>query len=255
MQEAPPSPSKPDMPCRNHYLTVLFATAVPACAIIIWLTVISIQATSTDRLFPSFILGICVLVILSAVGWLSIPSFRRAAQLEELLSDFVEISDRFTRPRVYIHKSVAATKEPTEPKDFAYLISARADGSLILPRMSTGPASITDEQYDACINLGDELFSMVNLAYCYDRPLLDSACRHIEKNLQVVHIRITPLTKSSTVIHGDFTIEGNEAKAFLETLKLVYLFKRNRNRSKLPDTPLPPRPPRPQISIKDMDGK
>jgi hypothetical protein len=222
----------------------LFGTTVPASAIIIWLSVISIKATSAEPLFPSFILGICILSIIYAVGWLLIPELRRAAQLEELLSDFIEISDKFTRPKVYVHRSFAAPKEPKEPKDFAYLISARADGSLILPRMATGTAHITDQQYGVCINLGDELFSMVNLAYCDDRPLLDSACRHIEKNLQVVHIRITPLTKSSTVIHGDFTIEGNEAKAFLETLKLVYLFKRNRNRSKLPDTPLPP----PQVS-------
>jgi hypothetical protein len=243
------------MPCRNRYLTVLFATAVPACAIIIWLTVISIQATSTDRLFPSFILGICVLGILYVVGWLLIPELRRAAKLEELLSDFIEISDKFTRPRIYVHRLFAAPKEPKEPKDFAYLVGAKSDGTLLLPRMVNGPASIVDEQYGACINLGDELFTMHNVGYWDDRTLLESACRHLENKLESVHVRITPHNKKSNLIHGDFTIEGNDAKAFLETLKLVYLFKRNRNRSKLPDTPLPPRPPRPQISIKDMDGK
>ena len=228
------------MPCRNRYLTVLFATAVPACAIIIWLTVISIQATSTDRLFPSFFFGICVLVILSAVGWLSIPSFRRAAQLEELLSDFVEISDRFTRPRVYIHKSFAATKEPTEPKDFAYLISARADGSLILPRMATGTAHITDEQYDACINLGDELFTINKNGYRGNDKFLECACRHLDENLQAIHIRITPKYKKLNVIHGDFTIEGHDATAFLQTLKLVYLFQCNHSWSFLWSSSTPP---------------
>ena len=240
------------MPCRNRYLMALFGTTVPASAIIIWLSVISIKATSAEPLFPSFILGICILSIIYAVGWLLIPELRRAAKLEELLSDFFEISDKFTRPKVYVHRSFAAPKEPKEPKDFAYLVGAKSDGTLMLPRMATGSASIMDEQYGVCINLGDELFGMHNLGYWDDRTLLERACHHLDNNLESVHIRITPHNKKSNVIHGDFTIEGHDAKAFLETLKLVYLFKRNRNRSKLPDTPLPPRP---QISIKDMDGK
>ncbi len=222
------------MPCRNRYLAALFGTTVPASAIIIWLSVISIKATSAVPLFPSFVLGICILSIIYAVGWLLIPELRRAAQLEELLSDFVEISDKFTRPKLYIHRSFAEPKEPKEPKDFACLVGVKSDGSLMLPRMATGPASIMDEQYGVCINLGDELFGMNNVGYWDDRSLLESVCRHLDKKLQVVHIRITPQNKKSNIIHGDFKIEGHEAKAFLQTLKLVFLFKRNRNRPIIP---------------------
>ena len=172
-----------------------------------------------------------------AISVFLIPVLRENAKLEELLSHFIEISDKFTRPRIYVHRLFAAPKEPKEPKDFAYLVSAKSDGTLLLPRMVTGPASIVDEQYGACINLGDELFTMHNVGYWDDRTLLESACRHLENNLESVHVRITPHNKKSNLIHGDFTIEGNDAKAFLETLKLVYLFKRNR--SKLPVPPAP----------------
>jgi hypothetical protein len=171
---------------------------------------------------------ILALLILAAASWPFIKSYRRAARIEELMPEFVQVSDSFTRPKFYIHKSFHKIEPSIKPRYFIYRLGAYSDGGFKIPEIPTENGS-QSSGYDVIINFNERLFELGTKNYSADDrarfaeiiALADGVSGSASINLSC---RVMGRDYSK-VISGDFSVEGLELEAFLKTLELSKLFK------------------------------
>jgi hypothetical protein len=234
MQEAPQTSDAIGYPCRNRLYLLLAATLSPIILAITWLIVRLYQADGKIGTVAGDLFGVFIVINMAAlIAYRLIPRAISLAKIEELLTEFVQVSDKFTRPKSYLHKALIRPTAPLEPSDFIYHFHAYSDGSLQMPSMSVEKVPFYESRYVACINMDEEIFHLdtEHRDYRQEELFLISAKRHYENGLQTVHVRIRraisrKVAAGPKVVEGDFTIEGAVADAFLKTLELNRLFKK-----------------------------
>jgi len=167
---------------------------------------------------------ILALLILSAASWPLIKSYRLAARIEELMPEFVQVSDSFTRPKFYMHKSFLKIEPAIKPKSFIYRLGAYSDGGFTKPEIPTESGRQTSD-YEIIINLNDRLFVLERNFYSTSNR--DTFTKIIELADEVSGSGLINLSCRirGFDISGDFSVEGLELEAFLKTLELSKLFK------------------------------
>ncbi len=168
------------------------------------------------------------LVAISIFGFFWIKSYRKSARINELLPEFVQASDDFTRPKHYIHRNFHK-KNPTEKsKYFVYWLGAYSNGYSHLPSIPDGKD--TSVRYKVFINLNDNLFILDPYYYHNEIPTsLNELHECAERadgldNLKLL-CRIKKNGYLSEITEGDFELTGDELDAFLKTIELTKLFR------------------------------
>ena len=174
-----------------------------------------------------FALALAVGLTLVALFSLTrIKKARAQSRINELLPEFEQVSDKFTRPKVFLHKSFKAISGEGHPKHFVYRMSAHSDGALRMPELLSTDISPDYRRYTAVINLNENIFRIDSgNAYNEMRVLLDQTASLPSDIGIALAVRIEPSTWASKIQKGDYSIEGDELKAFMKTMELTYLFK------------------------------
>jgi hypothetical protein len=237
MQEAPNEPAARKSPYRNRLQVLIYATLIPAISATIWLLAIISQADSQfNSIIIELIIGMTVIGASLGAAAIKIPHAVVDAKIEKLLTEFVQVSDKFTRPKAYVHKALVRTKTTPEPKDFIHHFHAYSDGILRMPEMTSEQAPKGEGTYVVCINMDDEIWDLYDgqRSPYQDDEFLSRTRKHYKRALKVLYFRIkdrwpTPAhnPRRPKVIEGDFIAEGTEADAFLKTMELSRLFKKN----------------------------
>ena len=171
----------------------------------------------------AIVLGLTVIVLAAIFGWPRIKKARAQSRIEELLPEFEQVSDKFTRPKVFMHKAFKDIAGEGQPKLFVYRIRAHSDGSFRMPEIIPHEGNKeVDWRYVADVNLNDTIFnlySMGNLEGFLGHAV--SVLNHEDISLAV---RISP-EYSSKITKGEYTVQGSELSAFMKTIELTHLFK------------------------------
>jgi len=211
MQEVPNEPAARKSPYRNRLQVLIYATLIPAISATIWLLAIISQADSQfNSIIIELIIGMTVIGASLGAAAIKIPHAVVDAKIEKLLTEFVQVSDKFTRPKAYVHKALVRTKTTPEPKDFIHHFHA--------------------------YNMDDEIWHLYDgqRSPYQDDEFLSRTRKHYKRALKVLYFRIKDRwpfpahnPRRPKVIEGDFIAEGTEADAFLKTMELSRLFKKN----------------------------
>ncbi len=233
MQEAPPSPAIPRP--NKHRIRFYLAAALVSLglAALTWIAAYLIIAgywyTSLAPIFLD------ILLIVNAPDILR-KSYAKA-RIEELISEFDQISDRFTRPKIYRHKALnLSSPDIIDPKSFIYRLSVCSEGEIRLPQ-TTGKTdfSLNDfgspisNHYGVHICIKDEVFHVTTRPF-----IIQNEPVHIDYSLffinffdkcsgtqeKIAHFRIEKYDVRSNVVTGEFSISGVEFDGFMKTLEL-----------------------------------
>jgi hypothetical protein len=173
-------------------------------------------------------LATIITVAVLCLGFIKLKEHSKSARINELLSEFVQVSDDFTRPKHYIHRNFHK-KNPTEKsKYFVYLLGSYSNGYSNLPSIPDGKD--TSVKYKVFINLNDNLFILDPNYYPIEIPKsLNELLECAEKadgldNLKLL-CRIKKNGYPCEITEGDFELTGDELDAFLKTIELTMLFR------------------------------
>ena len=171
----------------------------------------------------AIVLGLTVIVLAAIFGWPRIKKARAQSRIEELLPEFEQVSDKFTRPKVFMHKAFKDIAGEGQPKLFVYRIRAHSDGRFRNPEIIPYKVGrYEDGVYEAVINLNDTIFGL------YDEWNREKFLGHAVSVLNhediSLAVRISP-GYSSKITKGEYTVQGSELSAFMKTIELTHLFK------------------------------
>jgi hypothetical protein len=181
---------------------------------------------TNERIEMALILSVILLGLLIYCGSL-IKNQLADRRQKELLHEFVQMSDEFTRPRIYKHKKFTSTKAAQFPQDWLYAFEVDSQGKLFIPTPES-PCSVKlafNEEvlvFDSNLmgsyyvehnkNQEERLFSMVNeISSTEDLKVPVRKCKVVSKDI-------------------DATIEGEDLKALVETMELAKLLRMSRYR-------------------------
>jgi hypothetical protein len=157
-------------------------------------------------------LGALGVAVLGLFGWLAYKHTAAAQRRDELLKDFVQVSDDFTLPKVYQHKTFAQrTAPPAQLVATSYGRITFKDRSYI-SRLTVNHDGVIIE--DAT---GGSAFSEVVKRLCSLKPE-EVAGSEIKCRLWFV----VALSLSSS--NQDFTLQGEDKEAFIRTFELAECF-------------------------------
>jgi len=191
------------------------------------------QEAPQGSLLKFGIVTLIVLLGLTAASWPLINTYRKTARAKELLMEFVQVSDDFTRPKFYVHRSFYKKAPVEKPKTFIYRLGAYSDGRVSLPEIPETPKKADGDTfglgYDVIINLEDRLFRLER----------EKSTKEYAATLRELHewadeiggfettkllCRIKRSGYGTEIIEGDFVLVGQELDAFLKTLELTMIF-------------------------------
>jgi hypothetical protein len=176
------------------------------------------------------------LIIKFAIPYLN--RCRAAAKIEELLPDFIQASDHFTRPKHFVHKALIGDTESEGAERFIRELGAYSDGSVKTPELARPTEKKPHTRYRVIFNVNDKIFSIYSSekvihpklmdgnGYAY-MSMLDLAHKSQREELGVIHVRTEPVNEYSSVESDDFPLEGIKLEAFVKTLELSRQFNIN----------------------------
>lgn len=169
--------------------------------------------------------GLTVLTIIAIFSWFGIRKALAQSRIDELLPEFVQVSDKFTRPKVFVHKTFVDIPGEGQPRHFVCRVSAFSDGQFRMPEIKR------NEFYHVVVNLNDTIFEMNSAPHDEKRrrEFFDFAMALVNREDITLDVRITAssfvATESTKITSGDYTPKGTELMAFMKTLELTHLFK------------------------------
>ena len=173
----------------------------------------------------AIVLGLTVIVLAAIFGWPRIKKARAQSRIEELLPEFEQVSDKFTRPKVFMHKAFKDIAGEGQPKHFASAIRAYSDGGFRMPDIIPYKGGRYDDgRYEAVINLNDTIFHLVTYVEGDRAKFLGHAVSVLNHEDISLAVRISP-EYSSKITKGEYTVQGSELSAFMKTIELTHLFK------------------------------
>ncbi len=233
MQEAPPSNPSSEQNLGKHqvrfYLFVIFIALILVPSI--WLIIVSINSGEWFQCTMAAY-AVFMTVLLSPS---MIVKMHANARIETLIRDFLQTSDRFSRPRIYRHKVFNPnTSEVTEANSFVQLMSVSSDGHFILPEMTKGPFNCHTDIYSVNICIGDDVLSVTKDQnyhwYTKQDFIFKFIAKHSGEADKIAHFRITKRDMRSNVVTGDFSISGAEFDGFMKTIELAKYFDKSPKR-------------------------
>ncbi len=169
--------------------------------------------------------GLFALACIGIFSWSGIRRARVQARIDVLLPEFEQVSDKFTRPKVFVHKSFKDIPGEGQPRHFACRISAYSDGRFRMPEIVTRKGNDSpDFAYNVVVNLNDTIFEMYSLEEKRCLEFFEFAASLANREGNTLDIRIRD-TESKKITPGDYTIKGSELTAFMQTVELTHLFK------------------------------
>ena len=177
--------------------------------------------------------SLIVLLGLAAASWPLLKNYRKTVRAKELLGEFVQVSDDFTRPKFYIHRSFYKKDPADKPKTFIYRLGAYSDGRVNLPEIPATPQKENGyafgRGYDVIMNMEDRLFSLEREKTTKEyvatlRELHEWADELGGPETMKLLCRIKRSGYGTEIIEGDFMLVGEELEAFLKTLELTRIF-------------------------------
>ena len=170
--------------------------------------------------------GLYVIAMVGIFSWPSIRKARAQSRIYELLPEFVEVTDKFTRPKVFVHKSFMDIPGEGQPRHFVCRVSAYSDGQFRMPEIIPYMGNrIYDYNYRVVVNLNDTIFE---IDYFQDetrrREFFGFATGLVNHQDITLNVRIRA-PESKKITSGDYTPKGTEIMAFMKTLELTHLFK------------------------------
>jgi hypothetical protein len=181
---------------------------------------------TNQRIENALILSVILIGVLSYCGYL-LKNHLADRRQKELLHEFVQMSDEFTRPRIYKHKKFTSTKAAQFPQDWLYSFKVDSQGKLFIPTPES-PCSVK-------LVFNEEVL-------VFDSNLMGSYYIEHNKNQEEILFNIVnkissaedlkvPVRKCKVVSKDiDATIEGEDLKALVETMELAKLLRASRYR-------------------------
>jgi hypothetical protein len=145
---------------------------------------------------------------------------------KELLTEFVQTTDMFTRPIIYSHKRFAAAKTKQFPQDWLYRITVNSEGLIYIPTPGPEAFSIKIAYEDEVISFNSDFAGSYFAEHNKKEEERLSRLAGTLGNLDELRI---PIRKQATK-NIDSTLEGDDLKALVETMELARLIRRNNNR-------------------------
>ena len=169
--------------------------------------------------------GLTVLAIIAIFSWFGIKKALAQSRIDELLPEFVEVTDKFTRPKVFVHKSFMDIPGEGQPRHFVCRVSAYSDGQSRMPEIIPYVGnSFYDFNYNVVVNLNDTIFELHHLREKDRRSeFFDFAMGLVNRPDITLDVRIRA-PDSKKITSGDYTPKGTEIIAFMKTLELTHLF-------------------------------
>ncbi len=169
--------------------------------------------------------GLTVLAIIAIFSWFGIKKALAQSRIDELLPEFVEVTDKFTRPKVFVHKSFMDIPGEGQPRHFVCRVSAYSDGQFRMPEIIPYVGnSFYDYNYNVVVNLNDTIFELHHLREKDRRSeFFDFAMGLVNRPDITLDVRIRA-PDSKKITSGDYTPKGTEIIAFMKTLELTHLF-------------------------------
>jgi hypothetical protein len=239
MQEAPPSTPSADRPRRRRFINLLTA--------ILLLFTIGTSLMVVD-LFNSYLWtgegeetswGRGILMISTwafVILKFCIPALFRYwsnAEIERLLPEFIQVSDRFTRPKHYIHKALIGNAATGYADSFIRQLGAYSDGSLQTPALTDRDGKTGHITYKVIISINDKIFPILvsdklfkNNEYSYQK-MSDVAREAQRDGINVIHVRVVTDPDTTCEQTDDISLEGVRLEAFIKTLELSGHFRIN----------------------------
>ena len=173
--------------------------------------------------------GLTVLAMVGIFSWFGIKKALAQSRIDELLPEFVQVSDKFTRPKVFVHKSFMDIPGEGQPRHFVCRISAYSDGRFRMPEIIPYRFLPSEQFYNVVVNLNDTIFEMHSAQdEKRQREFFDFAMTLVNREDITLDVRITVprirATESTKITSGDYTPKGTEIMAFMKTLELTHLF-------------------------------
>jgi hypothetical protein len=246
MQEASPHTPSEDHPHRKRFIIVgCVVLLILACGILIIIDIVSRHdgwldksMTATVTRFAVPVVAYIALIIRYAMPYLK--KLRAAAKIEELLPEFIQASDHFTRPKHFVHKALIGDTESEGAERFIRELGAYSDGSVKTPELARPTEKKPHTRYRVIFNVNDKIFSIYSSEKVIHMnemdgnghdymSMLDLTHKFQREELGVIHVRIAPIwvNQFSGVEANDFTLEGIKLEAFLKTLELSRQFNIN----------------------------
>ncbi len=169
--------------------------------------------------------GLTVLAMVGIFSWPSIRKARAQSRIYELLPEFVEVTDKFTRPKIFVHKSFMDIPGEGQPRHFACRLRAYSDGRFRMPEVIPFKGNdVDDYAYDLVVNLNDTILVTTSLFDRNHQEFFGYAVSLANREDITLDVRIKA-PNSKKITSGDYTIKGTELMAFMKTLELTHLFK------------------------------
>lgn len=194
------------------------------------------STTATFMRFAVPVGAYIALIIKFAMPYLK--KLRAAEKIEELLPEFIQASDHFTRPKHFVHKALIGDTESEGAERFIRELGTYSDGSVKTPELAKPTEKKPLTRYRVIFNVNDHIFSIYSSekvihpklmdgnGYAY-MSMLDLDHKSEREELGVIHVRVEPVNEYSSVESDDFTLEGIKLEAFLKTLELSRQFNIN----------------------------
>lgn len=166
--------------------------------------------------------GLTVLTIIAIFSWFGIKKALAQSRIDELLPEFVQVTDKFTRPKVFIHKSFIDIPGEGQPRHFACRLMAYSDGRIKAPILNK-----EKDAFRVAVNINDRIFEFNCPSFNNEFSSFVDFATGLAGNEDIdLDIRITDVYNSNNrITPGDYTIKGSELAAFMKTLELTHLFK------------------------------
>lgn len=146
---------------------------------------------------------------------------------KELLQEFVQMSDEFTRPRIYKHKKFTSTKAAHFPQDWLYAFEVDSQGNLFIPTPES-PCSVKLAFNEEVLVFDSKA---MRLYYIEHNKKQEDLLFDIVNNISSTEDLKVPVRKCTGVSKDiDATIEGEDLKALAETMELAKLLRKSRYR-------------------------
>lgn len=172
------------------------------------------------------------LLALTAVCWPLVKFYQKSVHDQTLLGEFIQVSDDFTRPKFFVHRSFHQKDPADKTKYFIYRMGAYSDGKIELPAIPTKDTKSTSTRYRVIINLDDRIFEIKPEGYSNDLSTTLLALHEwAEENGALETMKFKCRIKSDAyyptdmVSDGDFTLTSEELASFLKTIELSKLFR------------------------------
>lgn len=168
------------------------------------------------------------LLALTAVCWPLVKFYQKSVHDQTLLGEFIQVSDDFTRPKFYVHRSFHQKEPADKTKYFIYRMGAYSDGITKLPSIPKKDQKGTTYKYNVIINLDDRIFEINADGYSNTKAILFALHDWAEEKSDLEDLklkcRIKSTSYSNEVFDGDFTLTSEELAAFLKTIELTKVF-------------------------------